>query len=142
MLANTQKSIYRSQGQLLVIDSKGMANFLEQCSNNYDYVFVDTPAWALAVDATTLGRMADGVVIVTRPGIADSTSSRLAKEYLDQSGQKVLGIVVNGVLPKNEPHGSLLQYYAQAYNGESSFKRLTSSKERNWLDNLRFIKRS
>ena len=92
---------------LLVIDSRSMANFLKQCSNNYDYVFIDTPALTLAADATTLSKMADGVVMVIRPGIADSTSSKLAKEYLDQSAQKVLGIVVNGVLPENELHSPL-----------------------------------
>ena len=96
---------------LALIDSRRMATFLEECSNNYDYVFIDTPPLAFAADAATLGRMADGVVIVTRPGVADSTSSRLAKEYLDQSGQNVLGIVINGVLAENDPHN--LHYYAQ-----------------------------
>lgn len=124
---------------LRVIDSRSMATLIEQCSKNYDYVFIDTPALALAADAASLGRMADGVVIVTRPGIADSNSSRLAKESLDQSGQNILGIVVNGVLPENEPRNSLLNYYSHA-NG-NGFKG-AASRERNWLDNLKFIKRS
>lgn len=126
---------------LRMIDSRGMTTLIEQCSSNYDYVFIDTPALALAADATSLGRMADGVVIVTRPGIADSTSSRLAKEYLERSGQNILGIVVNGVLPENEPYKSSLNYYSQANSNGSSFKG-AASRERNWLDNFRFTKRS
>lgn len=127
---------------LLVADSRNMSIFLKECALKYDYVFIDTPALAVAADANILGRKADGVVIVTRPGVADSASSKLAKDYLDQSGQNVLGIVINGVIPGNEPQSSLVHYYAQVYNGNSSLRRLDANREKNWLDNLKFIKRS
>lgn len=110
---NVVTSGFLPPNPLAVIESKRMGTFLEECSKNYDYVFIDTPPLASTADAVTLGRMVDGVLIVIRPGVADSNSSNLAKEYLEQSGQKVLGIVVNGVLPENEPHRSQSHYYSQ-----------------------------
>ncbi|PSB45440.1 lipopolysaccharide biosynthesis protein [Cyanosarcina cf. burmensis CCALA 770] len=130
---------------LALINSQRMATFIQECSNNYDYVFIDTPPLlASAADAAHLGRIADGVLIVTRPEITDSTSSRFVKEYLNQSGQNILGLVVNGVLPKNEPDNSLLSYYTPGNNSRSSdnWNWLAISKPRNWIDNFRFIKRS
>ncbi len=88
----------------VLLDSRSMAALIEQCKNKYDYVFIDTPPLAIAADAPILGKIADGVLIVTRPGLADAINSKFAKEYLDQSGQNILGIVVNGVLTENEPH--------------------------------------
>jgi capsular exopolysaccharide synthesis family protein len=110
---NVVTSGFLPPNPLAVIESKRMATFLKESAKNYDYVFIDTPPLASTADAVTLGRIVDGVLIVIRPGVADSDSSNLAKEYLEQSGQKVLGIVVNGVLPENEPHRSLSHYYSR-----------------------------
>lgn len=128
---------------LLVVDSRGMNNFLELCARNYDYVFVDTPALATAADAITLGRMADGVLIVIRPGVADASNVKLVKEYLYQSGQNILGLAVNGILPENEDNRVPTNYYrSQANNQYSKSCHQALNRERNWLENLRFIKRS
>jgi Mrp family chromosome partitioning ATPase len=81
-----------------------MATLIAQCQNRYEYVLIDTTPLAIAADAPILGKIADGVVLVTRPGLSDSINSKVAKEYLDQSGQNIMGIVVNGVLRENEPH--------------------------------------
>ena len=86
------------------IDSRSIAALIKQSRNNYDYVIFDTPALAVAADAHILGKVADGVLLVTRPSIADSISSKLAKKNLDQSGQNILGIVVNAVIPESEPN--------------------------------------
>jgi len=86
------------------LDAKSMATLIAQCQNRYEYVLIDTTPLAIAADAPILGKIADGVVLVTRPGLSDSINSKVAKEYLDQSGQNIMGIVVNGVLRENEPH--------------------------------------
>lgn len=86
------------------LDSRRMATLIGQCPKQYDYVIIDTPPLAIAADASIIGKMADGVLLVTRPGLADSISSKSAKEYLDQADINILGIVVNGVLLRNEPH--------------------------------------
>jgi Mrp family chromosome partitioning ATPase len=86
-------------------------------------VIVDAPSLSVAADAPVLGRMADGVLLVVRPGVVDSVSATSAKEVLKQSGQNVLGLVVNGVVPAREPHS--YYYFAKEYYAE---KNLTAYK--------------
>jgi len=43
----------------------------------------------------------DGTLMVVRPGVVDSANAASAKEVLKQSGQNVLGQVVNGVNSDN-----------------------------------------
>ncbi|MTJ50802.1 polysaccharide biosynthesis tyrosine autokinase [Dolichospermum sp. UHCC 0259] len=93
-----------------LLDSQRMATLMANFSDKYDFVIVDTPALNVAADAVTLGQMADGVLLVVRPGVVDSVNATLAKELLAKSGQNVLGQVVNGVIMKNEPHS---YYYFQ-----------------------------
>jgi len=86
-----------------LLDSKRMALLMETFSKNYDFVIVDTPPLAGIADAPILGKMADGILLVVRPGVVDATSAKAAKEFLARSGQNVLGLVANGVIIKNEP---------------------------------------
>jgi len=72
----------------------------------------------VAADAPIMGRMADGVLLVVRPGVVDSESATFAKGVLKQSGQNVLGLVVNGVVPDREPHS--YYYFAKEYHTEKN----------------------
>ncbi|WP_201275425.1 GumC family protein [Dolichospermum planctonicum] len=105
-----------------LLDSQRMATLMANFSDKYDYVIVDTPALNVAADAVTLGQMADGVLLVVRPGIVDSVNATFAKELLAKSGQNVLGQVVNSVIVKNEPHSYYYfqkEDYSQTINQES-----------------------
>jgi capsular exopolysaccharide synthesis family protein len=105
-----------------LLDSQRMATLMANFSDKYDYVIVDTPALNVAADAVTLGQMADGVLLVVRPGIVDAVNATFAKELLAKSGQNVLGQVVNGVIVKNEPHSYYYfqkEDYSQTINQES-----------------------
>jgi capsular exopolysaccharide synthesis family protein len=94
---------------LALLDSEAMSSFLEQMSEIYDLIILDTPPLVFEADATVLGKMCDGLLLVVRPGLVDSVSGIMAKEFLAQSGQNVLGQVINGVIIENEP----LSYYKQ-----------------------------
>ncbi len=61
-------------------------------------------------DAAVLGKMTDGVLLVVRPEVIDTASAKAAKEFLKQSNQIVLGMVLNGVDIKAEPGG---HYYTK-----------------------------
>jgi polysaccharide biosynthesis transport protein len=95
---------------LALLDSDAMSSFLEQMSEIYDLIILDTPPLVFEADATVLGKMCDGLLLVVRPGVVDSVGVAMAKEFLEQSGQNVLGQVVNGVIIENEP----FSYYQQA----------------------------
>ncbi len=86
-----------------LLDSPSMAALINTFSQEYDCVIFDTPPMAGTADAAVLGKQADGILLVVRPGVVDSANANAAKEFLTQSNQKVLGMVVNGVNVKNEP---------------------------------------
>jgi len=76
------------------------------------------PPQNVSADAATLGQMADGVLLVVRPGVVDSVNAAVACELLQKSGQNVLGQVVNGVFIKNERHS--YHYFAEEYYPQES----------------------
>lgn len=103
---------------IALLDSQRMASLIELFSTKYDHIIIDTPSLSVDADAPVLGRMADGVLLVVRPGVVDSVSAALAKEFLQQSGQNVLGQVINGVITENEPYS--YYYFSKEYYGEES----------------------
>ena len=94
-----------------LLDSKRMATLIHGFAMEYDFVIIDAPALTVAADAAILGQMADGMLLVVRPGVANSVDATIAREILQQSGQNVLGQVVNGVITQNEPRS---YYYTEA----------------------------
>ena len=88
---------------LALIDSERMTSFIEMLSQKYDYVIFDTSPLVGSAEAAVLGNMVDGVLIVVRPGVVDSTTAIAAKSLLARSEANILGIVANAVNVKHEP---------------------------------------
>jgi succinoglycan biosynthesis transport protein ExoP len=88
---------------IALLDSKRMASLVEGFAKDYDLVIFDTPPLAGKADAAVLGKLTDGILLVVRPGVINSASANAAKEFLKQSGQNVLGMVINGVDVRSEP---------------------------------------
>lgn len=126
-----------------LLDSHRLAQLIKSWREVYDYVIFDTPPLAVASDALLIAQMADGLLMVTRPGVITSPTAELAKESLakleldnhDKSKPRgsVLGLVVNGVIPENEPDSYYYQvqdYYSAAaaetedygQNGNGAYK--------------------
>lgn len=95
-----------------LLDSTRMSSLVEMLSEQYDFIIFDTPALAGTADSAVLGKLTDGILLVVRPGVVDSANGRAAKEFLTQSGQQVLGLVVNSINTKNEPDSYF--YYTKA----------------------------
>jgi len=97
-----------------LLDSRRMDALVNTFVKNYDFIIFDTPPLAGTADAAVLGKLADGILLVVRPGVVDSASASAAKEFLTQSGQQVLGMVINGVNVKHEPDSYF--YYTKEPN--------------------------
>ncbi|MEO0969542.1 MAG: polysaccharide biosynthesis tyrosine autokinase [Cyanobacteria bacterium J06639_18] len=82
---------------LALIDSERMTSLIEMLNENYDYIIFDTPSLAGTADAAVLGKMVDGVLVVTRPGLVDSKSALAAKSLLNRAEVNVMGLIVNAV---------------------------------------------
>jgi polysaccharide biosynthesis transport protein len=103
-----------------LIDSHRMVSLIQEWRDVYDFVLIDTPPLAVASDALILTQMTDGVLMVARPGVLTSASAESSKAALakitGQDSEKranVLGLVLNGVIPENEPDS--YYFYAKNY---------------------------
>jgi len=92
----------RPPNPLALLDSKRMASLIEDFSSKYDCVIIDAPPALLAADSLALSQMSDGILLVGRPGVIDSSSAAALQEMLDRANHNILGLVVNGIIDKNE----------------------------------------
>ena len=104
---------------MALLDSQRIATLIEQFSQTYDLVIIDTPSLNVAADALILGQKTDGILFLVRPGVVDSQSAAFAKELLAKSNQHVLGLVVNGIIPDREPH-SYYYFVNESYTEPAS----------------------
>ncbi|WP_427161997.1 GumC family protein [Aliinostoc sp. HNIBRCY26] len=107
---------------LALIDSEAMKFLIERLSQKYDYIVFDTPPLLGNADAAVLSTLADGVLIVARIGVVDSTSVNAAKSLLSRSEVNVLGIVANAVNISQEPN----YFYYQSPPVDKSVEKVVS----------------
>ncbi|BAZ53540.1 putative exopolysaccharide biosynthesis protein [Nostoc sp. NIES-4103] len=101
-----------------LLDSQRMATLVTTFTEEYDFVIFDTPPLSGMADAAVLSKLADGIMLVVRPGVINYASANAAKEFLKQSGQQVLGMVINGVNIKSEPDS---YFYYSRDSAESGY---------------------
>ncbi len=87
---------------LALLDSSVMKRLIEQFTDRYDFVVFDAPTLLGTADSTVLNRMTDGSLMVVRMGRVNAPCLKVAKQFLQQSSQRVLGMVINGA----SVHGS------------------------------------
>ncbi len=93
----------RPPDPLSCVESGKMQSLIQEVAELYDLVIIDTPPILVASDALTLGRMTDGLLLVSRPEVIEGDLARAAREQLQLSQCNILGSIVNGVITKNEP---------------------------------------
>ncbi len=81
-----------------ILESSEMRRLLEDARGRFDFVVVDTPALSRCNDALLLEPYTDGLVLVTRPGVTQSSLLNEAiTEFSDSDQTRLLGAVINGV---------------------------------------------
>ncbi|NJN23473.1 MAG: polysaccharide biosynthesis tyrosine autokinase [Acaryochloridaceae cyanobacterium RL_2_7] len=100
-----------------LLDSKKFKILIEALRPQYDYVLIDAPPITVASDALLISKVVDGLILVARPGKLNKAAANVAFNTIRQAGVNVLGMIGNGVVPKNEK-GNL--YYQQEYYGKES----------------------
>ena len=105
---------------LSLIDSVEMSELVAKARREYDLILIDAPPLPVSADVLTLSKLVDGILFVSRPGIVEHESAELAQETLISTGQKVLGMVINGVDPKEFDRYSYCARYGKSYFSRSS----------------------
>lgn len=107
---------------LALLDSPEMSQLVAAARKEYELVIIDAPPLAVTADVLTLSKLADGIVFVSRPGVVEHESAELAKETLYNAHleQQVLGMVINGVKPKEFDRYSYHAKYSKSYFSRSA----------------------
>jgi len=105
----------------VILDSPRMQSFLENYSNIYDFILIDSPALDTNADAIALGNIADGTLLIVRSGQVNRSQAKFAKELLAKSGQNILGLVFNEFNPSvtTQNQKSQSTNYLEAAQSES-----------------------
>lgn len=92
-----------------LLDSEAMRTLLQEARDRYERVLVDTPPVLFVTDASILGAMSDGVIMVVKSATNSRALARRAREQLEGVNARILGGVLNDV------HVSRLGYYYSDY---------------------------
>ena len=72
-----------------------MTRLLVELSGEYDMVILDTSPLLVAADATALGPLVDGVLLVVRAASADRRTQEESVRKLTDAGASIIGTVLN-----------------------------------------------
>lgn len=72
-----------------------LKDLMKYLKDNYDYIIVDSPALSEVADAAIIAEHCDSNILVLEPGVTPYKLAQKAKEQLENSGTKLLGVVLN-----------------------------------------------
>jgi Mrp family chromosome partitioning ATPase len=93
--------IVENSSELLELDSLKFKTFLENASQHYDYILVDTPPVTMSVDSLVLGKFIKEVILIIRPDLTYKDRLGWAIQELKLFDIQILGSIVNGCDMKN-----------------------------------------
>lgn len=90
---------------------------LEWANNEYDLVVIDTPPILAVTDAAIIGNYSGTTLLVARFEMNTPKEIEVSVERFEQSGVKVKGCIMNGVVKKASSYYSYgYSYYGYSYN--------------------------
>lgn len=98
-----------------LLNSLSMQTFIISVLNFYDCIIFDTPPLVGLADSKIFGKLADGLLFVARPKVANYSSVIAAREILEDKDIKVLGVIANGVNCDKELYGYETYYADEQY---------------------------
>ena len=93
-----------------LLGSERMSKLVEEMSEKYDYILVDTPPVNVVSDTCVVANLLDGVLLLVRHNRARKDEVKRAVSRLQLTGVKLLGFVLNGVSGKNKSYNYYYYY--------------------------------
>lgn len=106
-----------------LLASSNMRDVLNQLSEQYDHIVIDTPPSLSVTDAVVLSPRADAVVLVIRSGQTTKQALRRSRDVLMQVNAKLVGILLNAVDLSSPDYYYYYEYqgkYARYYRDDSA----------------------
>ncbi len=89
-----------------------MDKLLEDLSEHYDYILLDTPPLGIVSDALNLTPKVHGTLVVTRAAVTEHKDIRRTLDQLEFANAKVLGLILNGSEDAKRSYGAYSAYGA------------------------------
>ncbi|MHC4479556.1 MAG: GumC family protein [Planctomycetota bacterium] len=111
-----------------LLDSRAMRDMLQEAAQNYDRILIDTPPVLFVADASILGAISDGVILVVKSAKNTRSLAGRAREQLEGVNARILGGILNDVrVSRLGPYYSDYYYYGysryySSYYGKESKK--------------------
>ncbi len=100
-------SVIPSPGKLrqvaAIIESDELRSLVEEARGRFDAVIIDSPSLSKCNDALLLESLADGIVLITRPGISQGTMLGDTIDQFTEIEVPILGAIIND-LEKETPN--------------------------------------
>jgi Mrp family chromosome partitioning ATPase len=96
-----------------LLGSQKMRDLISTLRLRYDFVIIDTPPVLTVTDASVVGAISDGVLLVLRYGTSKHDTIIRSIESLLRNGAQIMGAVVNAVDQKSVDYSA---YYGSSYN--------------------------
>jgi len=103
-----------------LISSERMQNLVNQLSERYDHIVIDSPPLINVTDPVILSTIVDGVMLVVSWGKSTRDACKRVRNELSSVGAKVFGVVLNSVDFRRE--GRDEYYYYRYYSDYSQGK--------------------
>lgn len=78
---------------------------IDDLKDDYDYIIIDTPPVAAGADASIIGRVADGIILVIRNDFTKKNAVKRSLKELEANGGRVIGCVLNRVKKDSSEYG-------------------------------------
>ena len=93
-----------------LLSSDRMKNFVEECTDIYDYVIIDTPPINTVADAQIVSTYVDGIVLVAKSGETTTDELNAAIDAVHRAGGNLCGVVLNDLNMKSVKYSYKYKY--------------------------------
>ncbi|MGB4438543.1 MAG: CpsD/CapB family tyrosine-protein kinase [Sedimentibacter sp.] len=78
-----------------IVNSKAIKELLKELSNNYDYIFIDTPPIVLVSDPITISTFTDAVILIIAYSETEKEIAKKSVESLKHVNANIIGTILN-----------------------------------------------
>lgn len=88
-----------------ILSNRRLRELIEELRKEFDYIIFDTPPVSAGADASIIGRVVDGCIIVVRNEYTQKAAVKRSVKELEANGARVIGVVLNRVKKESGRYG-------------------------------------
>jgi len=105
-----------------LIGSRAVERLLNDCRERFTWIVLDAPPIASVTDSLLLAKLSDMVLMVVRYNKVDRKLARRSMAALARTNARVVGVVLNGLDPKQDSYHHYYSYYSNKETPEPAAK--------------------